>query len=514
MATPLLEVRGVSKRFPGVKALTDVSLTLCAGEVLAVIGENGAGKSTLMKILAGVQQPDEGQILLDGRPVEIKSVREALALGIALIHQELNLADNLDIGANIFLGREPRRFGFIDRKRIDRESVEFTRRVGLDFPARTVVSSLTVGRQQMVEIAKALSINARILIMDEPTSSLTQHETEQLYKVVRELRSRGLAIVYISHRLGEVKELADRVVVLRDGKNAGELSRDEISHDRMVKLMVGRDLSQFYQRTAHEPGGPALEAVGLRTPAHPRHALNFAVRAGEIVGIAGLVGAGRTEVLTTLFGVTPAVGGKVNVGGIELTPKSPREAINAGLALVPEDRKQQGLILEMAVRANLSLPSLRRTRRLAGFLNGSSERALSKEMVSKLNVRTPGDGQMVQFLSGGNQQKVVIGKWLAMSPRVLLLDEPTRGIDVGAKQEIYRLMEQLAAGGVAILFVSSEMEEVIGMSDRTLVMHEGCITGELARNELSEERIMNLATGRCDEPSAKESGLDAADAVP
>src|SRR5687767_8832450 len=365
MAIALLEVRGVSKRFPGVKALTDVSLTLCAGEVLAVIGENGAGKSTLMKILAGVQQPDEGQILLDGRPVEIKSVREALALGIALIHQELNLADNLDIGANIYLGREPRRFGFIDRKRIYRESVEYTKRVGLDFPPRTLVSSLTVGRQQMVEIAKALSINARVLIMDEPTSSLTQHETEQLYKVVRDLRSKGLAIVYISHRLGEVKELADRVLVLRDGKNAGELAREEISHDRMVKLMVGRDLSQFYQRMAHKPGWLALEATGLRTPAHPRHALNFSVRSGEIVGIAGLVGAGRTEVLTTLFGVTPALAGTIKVGGVAVTPRTPRQAIDAGLALVPEDRKQQGLILEMAVRSNLSLPSLRRTRRLA-----------------------------------------------------------------------------------------------------------------------------------------------------
>jgi ribose transport system ATP-binding protein len=495
MDVPLLEVRNLTKSFPGVRALRDVSLGLNAGEVLAVIGENGAGKSTLMKILAGVQKPDSGQILLDGQPVTIDSVKDALKLGIVLIHQELNLADNLDIGANIFLGREPRRLGFIDRKTIYAQSQALLDRVGLDVSPRTIVSALTIGRQQMVEIAKALSVNARILIMDEPTSSLTQHETEQLYKVVRDLRSRGMAIVYISHRLGEVKELADRVVVLRDGQFAGHLMRDEVSHDRMVKLMVGRDLSQFYQRTHHAPQAPALEVSGLRTPQQPRHELSFAVRAGEIVGVAGLVGAGRTEMLQTLFGVTPALSGTIKVAGRIVTPQSPREAIRAGLALVPEDRKQQGLILEMAVRENMSLPSLRRTQH-AGFLNFAAEKQTAAEMIQKLNVKTPGDRQVCQYLSGGNQQKVVIGKWLAMNPKVLLLDEPTRGIDVGAKREIYKLMEQLAQGGVAILFVSSEMEEVLGMSDRTLVMHEGKLTGELQRGELSEEAVMHLATGK------------------
>ena len=494
--TPLLEVRAVSKRFPGVRALSEVSLTLRAGEVLAVIGENGAGKSTLMKILAGVQRPDSGAILLDGKEVEIKSTREALALGIALIHQELNLADNLNIGANIFLGREPRRLGFIDRGAIDRQAASYMHRVGLELSPRTIVGTLPIGRQQMVEIAKALSVNARVLIMDEPTSSLTQHETEQLFAVVRDLKSKGISIVYISHRLGEVKELADRVVVLRDGRNAGELTRDQVSHERMVKMMVGRDLSQFYTRSAHAPGEGVLEVDGLRTPAHPRHPLSFNLRAGEIVGLAGLVGAGRTELLQTIFGVTPSVGGVMRLCGREIRPRLPLEAIRAGLALVPEDRKQQGLILEMAVRHNLSLPSLRRTRRAGGMLNRAAERNISGEMVARLGVRTPSDAQVVQYLSGGNQQKVVIGKWLAMNPRVLLLDEPTRGIDVGAKQEIYGLMEKLAGQGVAILFASSEMEEVIGMSDRTLVMHEGRITGELKREELSEEAIMDLATGR------------------
>jgi ribose transport system ATP-binding protein len=499
-STALLEVRNLSKSFPGVRALTDVSLTLGRGEVLAVIGENGAGKSTLMKILAGVQTQDSGQLLLDGREVRIDSTRAALKLGISLIHQELNLADNLDVGANIFLGREPRKgigaLSVIDRRRIDREAVNFTRPVGLDLSPRTIVGTLPIGRQQMVEIAKALSTDARVLIMDEPTSSLTQHETEHLFRVVKDLRSRGISVVYISHRLGEVKELADRVVVLRDGRNAGELKRDEITHDRMVKLMVGRDLSQFYQRQSHPAGEPALEVEGLKTPAHPRHPVSFTVRAGEIVGLAGLVGAGRTELLTTLFGVTPAVGGSIRVAGRYVTPQSPIDAIRAGVALVPEDRKQQGLVLEMAVRQNMSLPSLGRTRRAIGFLNRRAERSISAEMTQALNVKTPTDLQVVQFLSGGNQQKVVIGKWLAMKPRVLLLDEPTRGVDVGAKQEIYRLMEKLAATGVAILFVSSEMEEVIGMSDRTLVMHEGRLTGELSRAELSEEGIMHLATGR------------------
>jgi ribose transport system ATP-binding protein len=493
---PILEVRNVSKRFPGVKALSDVSLRVNRGEVLALIGENGAGKSTLMKILAGVQEPDEGQILIDGKPVRIDSVETSLRLGVALIHQELNLADNLDIGANIYLGREPKKLGlFIDRRTIDGWAVQNMRKVGLDLPPRTLVRHLSIGRQQMVEIAKALSTDARVLIMDEPTSSLTSHETEQLFHVVKDLRSKGISIVYISHRLSEVKELADRVTVLRDGKNAGEIAREDIDHERMVKMMVGRDIARFYDRKAHAPGENALEVIGLRTPAHPRHELSFAIRSGEIVGVAGLVGAGRTEMLTTLFGVTPAVGGAIKVAGNPVAIRSPVDAIRAGLALVPEDRKQQGLVLEMTVRENGSLPSLRREARGGLFLDRAGERAISAEVVRKLNVKTPGDRQVIQFLSGGNQQKVVIGKWLAMSPRVLLLDEPTRGIDVGAKQEIYRLMEKLASEGVAILFVSSEMEEVLNMSDRTLVMHEGRITGQLKREELSEEAIMRHATG-------------------
>ncbi len=493
-APPLLEARALSKQFPGVRALRGVSFTLQRGEVLAVIGENGAGKSTLMKILAGVQSPDGGEILVDGQPVRIASVRAAQALGIALIHQELNLADNLDIAANIFLGREPRRCGFIDRTRIAAEARTHLQRVGLDLPPETIVGTLPIGRQQLVEIAKALSSQARVLIMDEPSSSLSQHETETLFRVVRDLRAQGISVIYISHRLGEVQALADRVVVMRDGEKAGELARGEIEHATMVRLMVGRDLSQFYQRHPRPPGEPVLEVNRLRTPAHPRSEVSFQVRRGEIVGVAGLVGAGRTELLQTLFGVTPGVGGEMRMSGQALRPRSPQTAIAAGMALVPEDRKQHGLILAMSVRENASLPSLRRDQR-SGFLNRTAERTVARETVEKLGVKTPGLEQTVQHLSGGNQQKIVLGKWLALQPRLLLLDEPTRGIDIGAKREIYRLMDQLAAEGVAVLFVSSEMEEVLGMADRVLVMHEGQLAGELARGQLSEEAVMHLATG-------------------
>jgi ribose transport system ATP-binding protein len=494
--TPLLEVRNLSKRFPGVLALAHVGLTLNRGEVLAVIGENGAGKSTLMKILAGVQSADEGEILIEGKPVRIGTVERALHHGIALIHQELNLSDNLDVGANIFLGREPQRFGLIDRDRIRAESLKFLDMVGLRVDPNVLVRSLTIGRQQMVEIAKALSINARLLIMDEPTSSLSSKETEALFEVVDQLRERGVSIIYISHRLAEVKRLADRVTVLRDGTHAGDLARQEINHDAMVSMMVGRDVSQFYARIENEIGSVVLEVKDLVTPVNPKHELSFAIRGGEIVGMAGLVGAGRTEVLQTLFGVTPAVRGSILVEDRVVNPRSSIQAIRAGIALVPEDRKQQGLIVEMAVRENISLAGLRRNRRAGIFLNHQAEANDTRQCIEKMKVKTPDGEQIVQYLSGGNQQKVVIGKWLTLAPKVLLLDEPTRGIDVGAKQEIYQLMEELAAAGVGILFVSSEMEEVLGMSDRTLVMHEGKITGELTRAELSEEAVMHLATGQ------------------
>ncbi|MFK7778738.1 MAG: sugar ABC transporter ATP-binding protein [Gimesia sp.] len=495
-AAPLLEVRNVTKQFPGVKALNRVSLTLNKGEVLAVIGENGAGKSTLMKILAGVQTQDSGTLLINGNLIPKLNVEEALNQGIALIHQELNLSANLDIAANIFLGREPNFCGIINQKKTYVEAERYLKQVGLNLSPRTLVGMLTVGQQQMVEIAKALSIDARILIMDEPTSSLSLHESEALFSVIRELKARGVSIIYISHRLGEVKELADSVVVLRDGENAGILDRDSISHAQMVQMMVGRTVSQFFPHTSHQPGEVVLEVKNLRTPANPNHQIDFALKKNEIVGISGLVGAGRTELLQVLFGIDAPRGGSILVNGQQISIQSPKDAIKAGLALVPEDRKLQGLILEMAVRENISLASISRDRGPLGIINFLKERNLTEEMISTMKIKTPNDRQIVQFLSGGNQQKVVLGKWLAMHPAVLLLDEPTRGVDVGAKEEIYHLMVELAAKGMAILFVSSDLEEILGISDRVLVMHEGQLTGELSREEMSEKAIMQLATGQ------------------
>jgi ribose transport system ATP-binding protein len=370
--------------------------------------------------------------------------------------------------------------------------------VGLDVDPQTVVSTLSIGKQQLVEIAKALSTSARLLIMDEPTSSLSEHEAQRLFEVVRQLRATGVSVLYISHRLHEIEELADRVVVLRDGAFSGELPRSENKRQNMVRLMIGRDVSRFYQRSRHTPGEEVLSVRELRVPANPRHALSFSVRAGEVVGLAGLVGAGRSEVLTTLFGVTPAVSGQMAVGALRRPPRTVLEAVAAGIMLAPEDRRLAGLVLPMNVRRNLSLASLRRDQRrgpFRGFLNESAESTVSATMIELLRIKTPSDRQVVRYLSGGNQQKVVLGKWLCLAPKLLLLDEPTRGIDVGAKEEIYKLMDQLAGRGVAILFVSSEMEEIISLSDRALVMHDGRITGQLDRAELTEEAVMRLATG-------------------
>ena len=492
---PILEVKGITKRFPGVTALSNVDLILHPGEVLAVIGENGAGKSTLMKILAGVQTHDEGEILVNGEPTLIDSCRKATDLGISLIHQELNLSDNLSVGANIYLGREPRQYGFIDNKKIRQDSKDLLEQVGLQISADALVSALSIGQQQLVEIAKALSTNAKVLIMDEPTSSLSTGETERLFEVVRDLKMRGVSIIYISHRLAEVSALADRVLVLRDGENAGQLSRHEIKHDAMVQLMVGRDVSKYYARQPHPIGDVVLEVRDLITPAWPHHQLNFKIRRGEIVGISGLVGAGRTELLRVLFGVDEALGGDILIRGRPAQIQTPEDAINLGLALVPEERKEKGLIIDMTVRENIGLAGVWRHKIGLGALNRKKEASDTDEMVEQLRIKTPDADQVVRYLSGGNQQKVVLGKWLTMQPTVLLMDEPTRGIDIGAKEEVYKLMESLARDGMAILFVSSELEEILGMSDRALIMHEGRITGELEREVLTEETVMLLATG-------------------
>ncbi len=492
--TPVLEARAISKSFPGVRALDEVSLALMPGEILAVCGENGAGKSTLMNCLSGIQQPDSGEIILDGEPVAIGSTREAMDLGIALIHQELNLADNLDASANIFLGREPHRHGLIDRRRIQSEAASMLDIVGADFGSERLVATLRVGEQQLVEIAKALSLDARILIMDEPTSSLSDHEASRLFDVMRDLTGKGVSIVYISHRLGEIEQIADRVMVMRDGRNSGELPAEEIAHKSIVQLMVGRDITPTTTRPCHATEEVALEALGLVVPEHPDIPLNFRVRRGEILGIAGLVGAGRSELMRVLFGLQPALAGSLRLSGSEVSIGHPRDAIDAGMALVPEDRKMQGLFLEMAIHENISVASLHRRAR-SGLVDDRNEAKLAQKMIDKLAIATTGSAQIAQLLSGGNQQKVVLARWLALQPRYLLLDEPTRGVDVGARQEIYELIVRLAASGVAVLFASSEMEELLRLSDRVLILHDGRIAGELTREDLSEEAIMQIATG-------------------
>ena len=499
----VLEARKISKSFPGVNALTQVDLRIDAGEVVSVIGENGAGKSTLMKILGGVQPPDSGEILVNDKSVTIGSVRAAENLGIALIHQELNLADNLDVAANLFLGREPTKWagGVIDFNRLYREAQALLDKCGFDLDPRDPLSRLSIGQQQLVEIAKALASDARVIIMDEPTSSLSSRESDRLFDVIRGLRKKGVSIVYISHRLAEVEMLSDRVVGLRDGKNAGDLSRERITRDAMVRIMVGRELSQQFPHTKHQPGELALRISGLRTRRFPQHEISFGLRRGEIVGIAGLVGSGRSELLQSIFGVDPPLAGEIEVAGRRIRVGRPVEAIDAGLALVPEDRKQQGLIIDMNIRENTSLASLAYNNQ-GGLRPSRFEKLLAAEMITRLGIRTPTDRQIAKNLSGGNQQKVVFGKWLATKPKVLLLDEPTRGIDVGAKREIYAIMDHLAKEGAAVLFVSSELEEVLGMSDRALVMHEGRLTGELAREQLTEEAVMHLATGRVASSSA------------
>jgi ribose transport system ATP-binding protein len=511
-SAPLLEMRGIGKRFVGVVALRGVSLTLRAGEVLALMGENGAGKSTLTKVLAGVHRPDTGEIRIDGKPVLLNGVRDAKRLGIALIHQELMLASNLDIAANLFLGNELaaldaasqgrsasvplwRWLAPLPGRRIRELSERLLERVGLRLPAATPVSRLTAGQMQLCEIAKALGQRARILIMDEPTSSLTAAESEQLFRIIAQLKAEGMGIIYISHRMDEVLALADRVTVLRDAQHVGDLARAEASRDAIVRLMVGRQLSQQYfpARAPQSQGGVALEARDLLVPGAPS-GVSFRAQRGEILGFAGLVGSGRTELVQAIFGATPALSGSLRLEARDFRPLTPRAAIERGVFLAPEDRKKHGLVLPMSVAENTSLPGIGSYARF-GWLDRKRERQVAEREMKRLNTRASGPAQRVVNLSGGNQQKVVLGKWLALAPRVLILDEPTRGIDVGAKAEIYRHMAALAEAGVCILMVSSDMEEILGMSDRVVVMHERRIVAELGRAELSQARLAHLMTG-------------------
>ncbi len=491
----LVEVRGAVKRYPGVTALGGVSLKIYEGEVVALIGENGAGKSTLMKILGGLVIPDEGEILMDGAAVKLSSVSQAISHGIGLIHQELNTLDNIDVAGNVFLGREPSKFGLIDRAKMRADAKALLERLGLPISVDTPLDKLSLAQKQMVEIAKALSLNAKVLIMDEPTSSLTLTETEQLLNIVRELRSQGVGIIYISHRLSEVTEIADRVVAMRDGQNAGDLTRDEITHEAMVRLMVGRDIKRTAFQSESAETKDCLVVRDLQTTRYPGKTVSFEVRSGEVLCLAGLVGAGRSEVVQAIFGTDRSVSGSVTLNGVSVSLGEPKKAIEAGICLVPEDRRAVGLIVEWSVKTNITLPGLERYAHL-GLVSNKAETEAATVQSKTLGVKTPTVEGLVGNLSGGNQQKVVVGKWMLQDPKVLILDEPTRGVDVGAKSEIYELMRRLAEQGVAILMVSSDMEEVLGVSDRVAVMHEGTITGVLTQKECSEEGIMRLAVGK------------------
>ncbi|MBX3112289.1 MAG: sugar ABC transporter ATP-binding protein [Fimbriimonadaceae bacterium] len=488
----MLLAAGIVKRYPGVTALDGVDFSVSSGEVVGLVGENGAGKSTLIKVFGGLTQPDSGTVSVDGVTVRIDSSATARRLGVGVIHQELSDLDNLDVAGNVMLGREPARFGLVDRAALRRSAVSALARLGMEHLVDAPQSSLSIGQRQLVEIAKALSLEARVLIMDEPTSSLTAGETDRLLRVVHDLRGQGVGVVYVSHRLQEVKELADRVVVLRDGRNAGSLAKQEITPEAMVRLMIGRDVAPAQARPS--TGGAAVLTVrGLRTTRFPEQPVTFDARAGEVVGLAGLVGAGRTELVQAVCGIDDRAGGEVFLDQTPVPP-SVRGAIALGLYLAPEDRRRTGLVTSASVRENTTLPNLKHYAR-NGLVDRSAECGVTERMREELGIKAPTVEADVSGLSGGNQQKVVLAKWLAMSPRCLVFDEPTRGIDVGARAEIYARMRALADQGVAILMVSSDMEEVLAMSDRVLVMHEGRMAGELTREEASEEAIMALAVG-------------------
>ncbi|KXA10850.1 sugar ABC transporter ATP-binding protein [Clostridium perfringens] len=494
--TPMLKMVGVSKSFPGVKALDNVSLMAYGGEVTALMGENGAGKSTLMKILSGVYKKDEGKIFIEGSEVEVKGIKSAEEAGITIIHQELSVLNNLTVSENIFLGNEKHsKFtGRINKKLLDERSKMFLEQIGCDIDSDRLVSTLNVGEKQMIEIAKALTKNARIIIMDEPTTALTDVETENLFKVIENLRKKGIAIIYISHRMEEIFKICHRVEVLRDGKYAGSAEIKDIDNDKLIAMMVGRTIEDQFPYRDVKKGDLALEVKNLSCKEGVKGA-SFTLRKGEILGIAGLMGSGRTELAKTIFGEYKKTSGEISLNGSHININCISDAINNGICYLSEDRKKEGCILGMSVGENMTLCNLKKYENKFKSIDKKEEAKDIDYYIKKINIKTPNKEQFIKNLSGGNQQKVILAKWLMLSPEVLIIDEPTRGIDVGAKKEIYELLNELKASGKAIIMISSDLPEVLGISDRIMVMSEGRISGELNRDEANQESIMKLAVG-------------------
>jgi len=492
---PVVRMEGISKHFPGVQALDNVNFEVYPGEILGFLGENGAGKSTLVKILSGVYNKDQGNIWFNGQPVEIHSPHEAQDVGITTIYQELALVPYLSVAENIFLNREPRRIaalGMVDFRTMERQAEAIMADLGVEIPGTKMVGELTVAAQQMVEIAKAISRNASLILMDEPTSALSRREVESLFNVMQRLKEKGVGVVFISHRLEEVLEVVDRIIVMRDGRRVGTLPREEATEARIIQLMVGREVTLFHKEEARI-GEPILEVRNL-SGNNGIADVSFSVRKGEIVGLAGLIGAGRTEVARLICGADKVTGGVILIDGKEAEITNTTGLVDRGIGWIPEDRKQHGLVLLMDVKSNISLAILKRISGLAGAVDAGKERDVANQYVSALSIATPSISQTVSHLSGGNQQKVVLAKWLSSNPKLLIMDEPTRGIDVGAKAEFHTLMSRLAQEGMGILMISSEMPEIISMSDRVIVMCQGRVTGEFARPNLDQEEIMTAAT--------------------
>lgn len=490
---PILRLEHISKSFPGVQALADVDFEVYPGEILGFVGENGAGKSTLIKILSGVHLKDQGMIRLNGQVVNPQTPHEAQSLGISTIHQELALVPFLTVAENIFLNREPRRaLGLVDFKRMNRKAEELLHDLGADIPGNKLIRDLNVAAQQMVEITKAVSHNASLILMDEPTSALSSKEVDALFILIQRLKEKGVAVVFVSHRLDEIRQTADRVIVMRDGRRVGTLSIDEASEEKIIRMMVGRDVGLFPKETA-KVGQPVLEVRHL-SGQNGVDDISLTVRQGEIVGLAGLIGAGRTELVRLICGVDSLTTGEVLIEGQQVRIKSPADALKQGIGWIPEDRKLHGLILGMDVQENTTMAIMQRISNLLGVVRQKEAKKISSHYVEALSIATPNLTQTVRNLSGGNQQKVVLAKWLSTEPKLLIMDEPTRGIDIGAKAEVHGLMSRLAQQGMGILMISSEMPEIIGMSDRVIVMCQGRITGEFKRGQLSQEEIMTCAT--------------------